>query len=126
MLLATTAVGILQKFVYKIDNISFDAGNCVVTALHHLKLHQDTKTIIALGMGGMGYAIAAGIGMQFGSSDNKKTWVISGDGGFLISGLEIHTAVEYQLPILFIIFNNNSHAMCVSRQQLYFSNRINK
>jgi len=123
-LLTSQALTILQNYLTQTENIIFDAGNCVVSALHYLQFPIGVKTIISLGMGGMGYAIPAGIGTQLGSSKNKSTWVMTGDGGFLISGLEIHTAVEYQLPILFIVFNNNMHGMCVTRQQQYFSNRV--
>ena len=123
-LLTSQALTILQPFLTCPENVIFDAGNCVVSALHYLHFPSEVKTIISLGMGGMGYAIAAGIGAQLGGPKQKSTWVITGDGGFLISGLEIHTAVEYQLPILFIIFNNNRHGMCVTRQQQYFSHRV--
>ena len=123
-LLTSQALTLLQKFLIHTDTIIFDAGNCVVSALHYLHFPRHIKTIISLGMGGMGYAIPAGIGAQLGGPKNKAAWVITGDGGFLISGLEIHTAVEYQLPILFIVFNNNMHGMCVTRQQRYFSHRV--
>ena len=123
-LLTSQALTVVQKFLTHTENIIFDAGNCVVSALHYLQFPSGLKTIISLGMGGMGYAIPAGIGAQFGGPKDKTTWVMTGDGGFLISGLEIHTAVEYQLPILFIVFNNNMHGMCVTRQQQLFSHRI--
>lgn len=122
--LTSQAITILQKYLHHSENILFDAGNCVASAIHYFSFPRGAKTIISLGMGGMGYAIPAGIGTQLGSSKNKKSLVITGDGGFLISGFEIHTAIEYQLPILFIVFNNNMHGMCVTRQQRYFSNRI--
>jgi acetolactate synthase-1/2/3 large subunit len=32
--------------------------------------------------------------------------------------------VEFGLPILFLVFNNSMHGMCVTRQQLYFDARI--
>jgi acetolactate synthase-1/2/3 large subunit len=32
--------------------------------------------------------------------------------------------VELELPILYVIFNNSMHGMCVTRQQLYFEDRI--
>ena len=35
-------------------------------------------------------------------------------------GMEIHTAVEHRLPITFVVFNNNAHAMCVTRERLYY------
>jgi acetolactate synthase-1/2/3 large subunit len=46
--------------------------------------------------------------------------VIAGDGAFFMHGMEIHTAVQYQLPITFVLFNNNAHAMCVTREQLFY------
>jgi acetolactate synthase-1/2/3 large subunit len=50
--------------------------------------------------------------------------VFCGDGAFLMLGAEVHTAVDHQLPILFVVFNNGMHGMCVTRQQLYFGGRI--
>jgi acetolactate synthase-1/2/3 large subunit len=50
--------------------------------------------------------------------------VFCGDGAFLMLGAEVNTAVHYQLPILFVVFNNGMHGMCVTRQQLYFGGRI--
>jgi acetolactate synthase-1/2/3 large subunit len=50
--------------------------------------------------------------------------VFCGDGAFLMLGMEIHTAVHYQLPVLFVVFNNAMHGMCVTRQQIYFDGRI--
>ncbi len=35
-------------------------------------------------------------------------------------GMEIHTAIEHRLPVTFVIVNNNAHAMCVTREQLYY------
>ena len=34
-------------------------------------------------------------------------------------GMEVHTAIEHDLPMTFVVFNNNAHAMCVTREQLY-------
>ena len=38
-------------------------------------------------------------------------------------GFEIHTAVELDLPILFVVFNNQKHGMCVTRQEIFFEGR---
>ena len=35
-------------------------------------------------------------------------------------GMELHTAVQYRLPVTFVLFNNNAHAMCVTREQLFY------
>jgi acetolactate synthase-1/2/3 large subunit len=69
-------------------------------------------------MGGMGYTFGAAIGSAF--SRGRRTFVIAGDGAFYAHGLEIHTAVEYDVPVTFVVFNNNAHAMCLTREQVYF------
>ena len=87
-------------------------------------LPKNTTSTIALGMGGMGYAIAGAIGAQLGMRGRARTVVLCGDGAFLMLGLEIHTAVERRLPILFVVFNNAKHGMCVTRQSVYFGGRV--
>ena len=38
-------------------------------------------------------------------------------------GLEIHTAVEYDLPIVFVVFDNCSHAMCHVREEVFLGGK---
>ena len=71
-------------------------------------------------MGGMGYSFGAGIGMAFAQAYGRRTVVIAGDGSFFMHGMEIHTALQYRLPVTFVLFNNNAHAMCVTREQLFY------
>lgn len=99
-----------------------DAGNAGAAAIHHLPF-GDGRFVVALGMGGMGYGIAAGIGAAIGGASSNpatRTVVIAGDGSFLMHGMEIHTAIEYGAPITLIVLNNNAHGMCVTRENLYF------
>ncbi|MBF6342736.1 thiamine pyrophosphate-binding protein [Nocardia cyriacigeorgica] len=101
-----------------------DAGNTGAAVVHQLRVPRDGRFVVALGMGGMGYAFGAGIGSAFARSpDGHRTVVIAGDGSFYMHGLELHTAVEYALPVTFIVFNNNAHAMCVTREQLLYRDR---
>lgn len=113
----------LQPFMASFHHVLFDAGNCAAAAAHYLQVPSQCSATIALGMGGMGFAIAGAVGAQLGEA-NSRTLVIGGDGAFLMTGFEIHTAVHLRLPILWVIFNNNQHGMCVTRQQLYFGGRI--
>ncbi|MQY23487.1 thiamine pyrophosphate-binding protein [Nocardia macrotermitis] len=98
-----------------------DAGNTGASVVHHLQVRRDGRFVVALGMGGMGYAFGAGIGCAFARA--RRTLVIAGDGAFFMHGMEIHTAIQYRLPVTFVIFNNNAHAMCVTREQLYYGDR---
>jgi len=123
-LLQSQALAILQNHLPERGNIFFDAGNCAAAALHFLDIPDRATSTIALGMGGMGYAIAGAIGGQLSDRSPDQSMVLCGDGAFLMLGLEVHTAVELGLPILFVVFNNNKHGMCVTRQRKFFDGRI--
>ncbi|MDC0936524.1 thiamine pyrophosphate-binding protein [Pirellulales bacterium] len=123
-LLQSSALREIQRILPPSGHIVFDAGNCAVAAMHYLQIPRNATSTIALGMGGMGYSIAAAVGAQLGSPAGSRTVVFCGDGAFLMLGMEIHTAVHYQLPVLYIVFNNAMHGMCVTRQQIYFDGRI--
>jgi len=123
-LLQSEAIGRIQDILPAYERLIFDAGNCAASSLHYLTPPAELKTSIALGMGGMGYAIPAAVGASLLGEDPERTLVLCGDGAFLILGMEIHTAVDLGLPILFVVFNNAKHGMCVTRQQVYFDSRI--
>lgn len=38
-------------------------------------------------------------------------------------GMELHTAIQHGLPLTLLLFNNNAHAMCVTREQLFYDDR---
>ncbi|WP_330184318.1 thiamine pyrophosphate-binding protein [Nocardia sp. NBC_01503] len=110
------------------SDVFADAGNTGAAVVHHLRLPRAGRFTVALGMGGMGYAFGAGIGSSFARHERadgtmRRTFVIAGDGAFFMHGMEIHTAIEHSLPITFIVFNNNAHAMCITREQLYYGDR---
>jgi len=76
------------------------------------------RFVVALGMGGMGYSFGAGLGLAF--ARGRRTVVIAGDGAFYMHGMEVHTALQYRLPVTFVVFDNHAHAMCVTREQLFY------
>jgi acetolactate synthase-1/2/3 large subunit len=118
------AMAVLDGCVPDGADIVVDAGNTGAAAIHYLPARRDGRFAVALGMGGMGYSFGAGIGMAFGRANSGRagghTVVIAGDGAFFMHGMEVHTALHYRLPVTFVLFNNNAHAMCVTREQLFY------
>ncbi|WP_396926036.1 thiamine pyrophosphate-binding protein [Mycolicibacterium sp.] len=112
------AVSALDAVLPDDVDIVVDAGNTGAAAIHTLPVRRSGRFVVALGMGGMGYSFGAAIGMAFGRA--RRGVVVAGDGSFFMHGTEIHTAWQYRLPITFVLFNNNAHAMCVTREQLYY------
>lgn len=99
-------------------NIFIDAGNVGAQAMHHLEVNGQNICYLSLAMGAMGNSLGVALGATFESK--QKSVVIIGDGSFLISGFEIHTAIEHQLPVVIFIFNNHSHGMCSTREKIFF------
>jgi acetolactate synthase I/II/III large subunit len=99
-------------------HVYVDAGNVGAAAVHYLTTPRDGRFVVALGVGGMGYSFGGAIGAAM--STGVRSYVVAGDGSFYMHGLEVHTAAEYELPVTFIVLNNNAHAMCVAREKLYY------
>lgn len=109
-------------------DVFVDAGNAGALAVHHIKVRPPQRFMVAMGMGGMGYGFGTTIGASITSMTNarkQRTFLLAGDGAFYMHGLEIHTAIEHNLPITYIITNNNAHAMCSLREELFFEVKEN-
>lgn len=65
--------------------------------------------------GTLGYGFATALGVQVAHPD-KAVVAISGDGGFMFNLPEITTAVQYDIPLVMIVFNNSMFGN-VRRQQ---------
>ncbi|MFD7511272.1 thiamine pyrophosphate-binding protein [Streptomyces sp. NPDC059853] len=114
-----TALGVLARRLPDTAQLVVDAGNTGATTVHQVPAPAKGRFITALGMGGMGHSFGAGIGAAL--ATGAPTYVVAGDGAFYMHGMEIHTAAELGLPITFLIVNNNAHAMCHTREQVFFS-----
>lgn len=90
-----------------------EAGNSWCWYLHYVAI---SKAFIEANFGAMGWAIGAGIGSC--AYTKKRTIVISGDGSFLMNGCELSTAVEQDLPVLFVVLNDGGLGMVRHGQRL--------
>lgn len=76
------------------------------------------------GISSLGHAIPAAIGARF--AVNRPTFAVIGDGGFQMCCMEIMTAVNYQLPLNIILFNNSTMGLIRKNQfQQYDERYIN-
>jgi acetolactate synthase I/II/III large subunit len=118
------AMSVLDRVLPDGVDIVVDVGNTGAAAVHYLPVRRGGRFAVALGMG---YSFGAGIGMAFSRAKiharGGHVVVIAGDGAFFMHGMEVRTAVHYRLPVTFVLFNNNAHAMCVTREQLFYGDR---
>lgn len=88
------------------DTIVFvDAGNSYTWTTHYFPVYLPKTFILGAGLASMGYGTAAAVGAKFAAPD-KPVVAIVGDGAFLMNGMEVATAVNYHVPVIWAILND--------------------
>ena len=91
-------------------------------AAQSLRLGADQRFLTSGGMGSMGFALPASIGVSVAVPD-RPCVMIAGDGGFQTNIQELETVRRYHLPIKMIVINNQCHGMVRQFQESYFEGR---
>ncbi|OXM86179.1 thiamine pyrophosphate-binding protein [Paenibacillus rigui] len=88
------------------DAILFgDDGSHTFYAIQHYDIYEPGTFIFDDVFGAMGHAIGYAIGAQAALPD-RKVVCLTGDGCAMMHGTEIATAVNHNIPALFVILNN--------------------
>lgn len=99
-----------------------DVGNHQQWAAQSLELGSKQTFLTSGGLGSMGYALPAAIGMCF-ANGRQPVVTISGDGGFQMNMQELQTIAHHKLPIKLVVLNNNCLGMIRQFQDSYFEGR---
>ncbi|MGF7015856.1 acetolactate synthase-1/2/3 large subunit [Ornithinibacillus bavariensis] len=102
--------------------ITNDAGN-FAGWLHAFYPFKQKQTYIGPTSGAMGYGMPAAIGAKLGSPD-RTVVSLSGDGGFMMTFQELETAVREKIPIIALVFNNNSYGTIRMHQEIHYPRRV--
>ncbi len=102
--------------------ITTDVGQHQMWTAQFAKFKDAGSLVTSGGLGTMGFGFPAAIGAQIGNPD-KRVISISGDGGFQMNLQELATAVQEQLPIIIVVFNNEYLGMVRQWQGLFFDKR---
>lgn len=100
----------LQRYLPDSIRYSIDIGEFMSYVIHYMTVFQPCTFDLNVHFGAMGTAIGTAIGMALANS-SEPIVCITGDGCFFMHGMEILTAKEYNLPILFIVMNNSRLGM---------------
>lgn len=97
-----------------------DAGTQNPYMAAHYKVKKASRqTVFDRGHGNLGYALSASIGAYYGNSKATKVFSMFGDGSFAMSVGELETARRQNLPIVFMLFQNNAYGWIKKLHQLY-------
>jgi acetolactate synthase I/II/III large subunit len=99
-----------------------DVGQHQMWAAQSLELNEGQRFITSGGMGSMGFALPAAIGVAIANTPQPVV-VIAGDGGFQCNLQELQTVVRNQLPLKIVVINNRCHGMVRQFQASYFQSR---
>ncbi|MDP9266514.1 MAG: biosynthetic-type acetolactate synthase large subunit [Chloroflexota bacterium] len=102
-----------------------DVGQHQMWAAQHLRLTHPDRFITSGGLGAMGYALPAAIGVQL-ARPASEVWALAGDGGAQMTIQELGTAVQEQTPVKLAIMNNGYLGMVRQWQQLFHDGRISQ
>lgn len=85
--------------------------------------YPKVKWVTSGGLGSMGFALPASIGVKIAKPD-EKVICICGDGGFTMSFVEILTAIENKVNIKVLIINNSYQLMVKMWQEKFYNSRL--
>ena len=97
--------------------------------IHHNWLVQRFQTpgplslMSTWGFGSMGFGVCGVLGAKLAAPDRPAV-CICGDGGFLMNAHVVVTAVEYNIPAVWVVWNNRSYASIGGLQRGVFNREI--
>jgi acetolactate synthase-1/2/3 large subunit len=95
-----------------------DAGNFSIFA-HRYWRFSHPRTQVGPTSGAMGYGVPGGIGAKL-ADPTSEVVVLAGDGGFLMTGQELETAVRYEVPFTTVVFRNGLYGTIALHQARAF------
>jgi acetolactate synthase-1/2/3 large subunit len=95
-----------------------DAGNFSIFA-HRYWRFSHPRTQVGPTSGAMGYGVPGGIGAKL-ADPTSEVVALAGDGGFLMTGQELETAVRYDVPFTTVVFRNGLYGTIALHQARAF------
>lgn len=118
----TEVVRLISKKTHGKAFIVSDVGQHQMVTAQSYSFRQTRSFITSGGLGTLGFALAASIGVKI-AKPEQEVVVIVGDGGFQMTIQELATIAQEKLPVKIVILNNNYLGMVRQWQELFFKKR---
>jgi acetolactate synthase-1/2/3 large subunit len=105
------------------DGIVTNGAGNYAAFVHRYFEYKGYRTQLAPTSGSMGYGLPAAIAAKF-AHPTRPVVNFQGDGCFLMTGQELATAVQYALPIVTIVANNNAYGTIRMHQEREYPSRV--
>jgi acetolactate synthase I/II/III large subunit len=100
-------IGELQRGLPENAIVTCDAGENRIMMTHFYQTKRAEGFLQAAGSGPMGFAIPAALGAKL-VHPERPVVAVCGDGGFAMTMNGLMTAVEHDIPIVVVVFNNKA------------------
>ncbi len=118
-----------QRAAHEIDNVLPDDAILVSDiGIHHNWLIQfchprrPDSLIGSMGFGPMGFGVAGVLGAKL-AAPRRPTLSVCGDGAFFMHASVLGTAAEYNIPVVWVVWNNYAYASIRGLQRGYLGRR---
>jgi acetolactate synthase-1/2/3 large subunit len=106
----------VQELVGPAAIYTTDSGNGTFLAVECLRLDRPRSFLAPLDYSCMGYAVPAALGAAL-ACPGRPVVSLAGDGAFLMTGLELLTAAQLQLPVMVLLLRDRELAQIAQFQQ---------
>jgi acetolactate synthase-1/2/3 large subunit len=107
----------VQKLVGDGAIYTTDSGNGTFLAMECLRLPHSRSFLAPVDYSCMGYAVPAALGAALACPD-RQVISLTGDGAFLMTGLELLTASQLDLPVMVLVLRDRELAQIAQFQQI--------
>ena len=118
-ILTTYAIDMLYKITKGDSIIVSDVGQHQMWVAQFYKFERPRTHITSGGLGTMGFGFPASMGAKYARPD-EQVICVAGDGSFQMNFQELATAVENNMDLKIIVFNNGHHGMVRQWQTMFF------
>ncbi len=113
----------LQEALSADTMLFVDAGTSVFWAFHYFCSCEPGNFFMNTGLFSMGHGTAACIGGKLARPD-KNVVALVGDAAFAMNGMEVHTAVDLNLPVVWLVLNNGGCGMIYHGERMLFGDKF--
>ena len=103
------------------DGILVEEGLTSTTTLPSFYPYRDRKSFFGNVSGGIGWGIAAAVGVQI-AEPRRRVFAVIGDGSAMYSITALWSAANQKLPVIFLIMNNAGYQILKNRLKLFHGN----
>lgn len=107
--------------------VSTDVGQHQMWTAQFFPFSYPRQWVTSGGLGTMGFGLPAALGASRAFKNDEKVIInFTGDGSILMNIQELMTCVEYDLPVINIVLNNNYLGMVRQWQTMFYENRLSE